>query len=245
MANPEHLAILKNGPEAWNEWRRTTRRTVEPNNADLGGADLRKMKLMRVEFDYTSLEGANLDGADLRDAYFIGSDLNGASLRNSELVASRLYGLSAVQADFTGASLLSAQLGTVNFSDADFTHANFNHTILESCLVDRANFSEAVMSRAVLCDIDFSHAQGLDICQHVGPSSLDYQTLQKSRGLPLKFLRGCGVSETFINYLPSLQQSSPIQFYSCFISHATAPRLRRPVARGSPELRRAMLVRAT
>lgn len=30
MANPEHLAILKQGVEAWNEWRRETRPILRP-----------------------------------------------------------------------------------------------------------------------------------------------------------------------------------------------------------------------
>ena len=37
MANPEHLAILKQGVEKWNEWRRKNPNTF-PN---LRGADLR------------------------------------------------------------------------------------------------------------------------------------------------------------------------------------------------------------
>jgi len=46
------------------------------------------------------------------------------------------------------------------------------------------------------------------------------QTLAKSWPLPLTFLRGCGLPETFIEYIPSLL-SQPIQFYSCFISYST------------------------
>jgi hypothetical protein len=48
-------------------------------------------------------------------------------------------------------------------------------------------------------------------------------TLFRSRArIPEAFLRGCGVPETLIEYLPSLIGGmEPIQFYSCFISHSS------------------------
>jgi len=51
------------------------------------------------------------------------------------------------------------------------------------------------------------------------------RTIAKSeRPLPLVFLRGCGLPDEYIEYLPSLL-NQPIQFYSCFISHSTKDQL--------------------
>ncbi len=49
------------------------------------------------------------------------------------------------------------------------------------------------------------------------------QTLYKSHGkIPDSFLRGCGVPEDFITYLPSLVGTmQPIQYHSCFISYSS------------------------
>ena len=55
---------------------------------------------------------------------------------------------------------------------------------------------------------------------HLGPSTLDHRTLTRSGKLPLGFLRGCGLPDTLITYLPSLL-NEPLQFYSCFISYST------------------------
>jgi hypothetical protein len=55
---------------------------------------------------------------------------------------------------------------------------------------------------------------------HDGPSSVDYRTLQKSGPLPLAFLRGVGLPDNFIEYLPSLLNQA-IQHYSCFISYSS------------------------
>jgi hypothetical protein len=48
--------------------------------------------------------------------------------------------------------------------------------------------------------------------------------LQQSGALPLAFLRGVGLSDKLIDYLPSLLGDQVIQFYSCFISYNHANR---------------------
>jgi len=60
----------------------------------------------------------------------------------------------------------------------------------------------------------------LESAVHAGRSVIDIRTLAKSSNLPLSFLRGCGLPDVLIEYLPSLL-SQPIQFYSCFISYST------------------------
>jgi hypothetical protein len=72
----------------------------------------------------------------------------------------------------------------------------------------------------VLGATDLSEAKGLDSCEHLAPSVIDHQTLAMSGPLPLAFLRGCGLPDVLIDYLPSLL-NQPIQFYPCFISYST------------------------
>ena len=76
--------------------------------------------------------------------------------------------------------------------------------------IDRTNF----------CEVDLSTVRNVDKCIHRGNSYLDYHTLEKSKYLPLNFLRGCGLSDNYIDSLPSLFQQ-PLQFYYCFISYST------------------------
>ena len=42
--------------------------------------------------------------------------------------------------------------------------------------------------------------------------------------MPLEFLRGCGLSEALIKYIPSLIGKA-FEFYSCFISYSTKDKL--------------------
>lgn len=83
--------------------------------------------------------------------------------------------------------------------------------------MDRAHLWHTVFG-----NVDLSKAAGLDSCVHHGPSIIDHRTLLLSGALPVSFLRGCGLPERLIDYLPSLLEAGPIQFYSCFISYSTA-----------------------
>ena len=60
----------------------------------------------------------------------------------------------------------------------------------------------------------------LETCVHAFPSVFDHRTLRKSGSLPTPFLRGIGLPDSFIDYLPSLFNRA-IQYYSCFISYSS------------------------
>jgi len=126
MANEKHVALLKQGVDVWNKWRKA--------NPDI----------------MPDLRGANLSGAVLYDA----------------------------------------------------------------------NLPRAILNETVFGDTNLTEAKGLETCQHHGPSIIDHQTLQRSGPLPLAFLRGVGLPERLIDYLPSILEQA-IQFYSCFISYSS------------------------
>src|SRR5216684_1719576 len=60
MANPEHVAKLKEGPEAWNAWRETS-----DEKPDLSGVELEITSL-----DHYNLRSADFSGARLRRMSF-------------------------------------------------------------------------------------------------------------------------------------------------------------------------------
>jgi TIR domain/Pentapeptide repeats (8 copies) len=109
------------------------------------------------------------------------------------------------KSDLRGANLSGANLSGANLSGANLSGANLDGTILWS---------------TVLGDTNLRDVQGLESCIHQGPSIIDYPTLAQSWPLPLSFLRGCGLPDEFIDYLPS-RLNQAIQFYSCFISYST------------------------
>jgi pentapeptide repeat protein len=172
MANEEQLAILRQGVDVWNAWRRADPQ-VRPNlrRADLRRADLNGAHL-RADLWEADLSEADLSGADLRRA-----DLSGAHLRGADLSEAVLQG---------------------------------------------ADLSGAITGGTIFAATNLSNVKGLESIGHEYPSSIGVDTLVNSGGkIPEAFLRGCGVLDSLIEYLPSLLGAmQPVQFYSCFISYS-------------------------
>ena len=66
MANPEHLYILKQGVDTWNQWRHDSlflyRYDFDLRNPDLSESNLSNFYLSNVNLDGVNLSGANLFG---------------------------------------------------------------------------------------------------------------------------------------------------------------------------------------
>jgi uncharacterized protein YjbI with pentapeptide repeats len=184
MANPEHLEILKQGVEKWNEWREQHPEIIP----DLSSAVL----------DSEFLRNADLSRANLRDASLVGADFRGANLSGSDL---------------TGANLSESFLGKTDLSGAHIFYVNLDRADLSG-----ADFTGVELRFASFGGNDLSQVRGLEMVTHSGQSHLGIDTVSKSGGkIPEAFLRGCGVSNDFINYARSLAGD----FHSCFISYSS------------------------
>jgi TIR domain-containing protein/pentapeptide repeat protein len=207
MANEEHLARLKQGVDAWNQWRNKSGGTVpDLSRANLDGADL-----FDVDFHGVDLHGANLDAANLSRANLHGADLHDADLRVATLHGAILDRANLYGTDFHGADLRGASLREATLHGADLHGADLR----------RASLREAHIAMTQFGDVDLSMVQGLETVVHSGPSTIGIDTLYRSHGnIPEVFLRGAGVPEDFIPYIKSLV-GRPFEFYSCFISYSS------------------------
>jgi hypothetical protein len=178
--------------------------------ANLGAANLGGS----ANLSRANLRGANLSRAHLRGANLSGANLGGAHLRDAHLSAANLSGAELAYANLSDANLGDADLSAANLSDADLRGANLRGANLRD-----ANLTEAKLGRTIFGDVDLTSVTGLETCIHGGASAVDHLTLQKSGSLPLSFLRGVGLPDSLIEYLPSLL-SQAIQHYSCFISYS-------------------------
>lgn len=230
MANAEHVAILKQGVEAWNQWRqehpglrpdlREARLSTfyqekdifpsdeedEPNWDWVNGIILSQADLSYTNFHQASLPQAILSRTNLLCANFSDADLQGAIFSQANLRGADLTRANLSRANFTGANLLGA-----NLSDADLSGANLTE----------ANLERASTGYTLFCNVDLSQTRGLEQVNHQGPSTIGTDTIYKSGGnIPEVFLRGCGVPDGLIEYMRSLIGKS-IEYYSCFISYSS------------------------
>jgi hypothetical protein len=106
------------------------------------------------------------------------------------------------------------------FTGASFRWTNLSGANLSGANLSGANLFQVVLYETIFINTNLTVVRGLETCHHRGPSTLDHRTLAMSWPLPLAFLRGCGLPDALINYLPALL-NEPVQFYSCFISYAS------------------------
>ena len=88
MANKEHLALIKQGIEVWNEWREKHSEVIP----DLSGADLEEAILAEADLSDVDLTGTRLHKADLFGVNLRGGDLSGADLFGVNLFGANLRG---------------------------------------------------------------------------------------------------------------------------------------------------------
>ena len=202
MAIEEQLRILKQGIQAWNQWRKENKAIkVDLSGAvlsdlDLSGIDFRDARLTRVDFRNSNLQRARLSLGNLARAALISASLNQANLketrltssiimntdiRNADLSSAYLHKTILAKSDLSGAYLYKAHLSEVHLRESKFTNTAFADTAFGAC--------------------DLSLAIDLEKSNHHGPSTIGMDTLHKSKGrIPERFLRGCGLSDADIEF---------------------------------------------
>jgi uncharacterized protein YjbI with pentapeptide repeats len=152
MANEEHLKILRQGVEVWNNWRREKglRRWSGGHKGEIGvSPDLSQANLYRTEIRGVNFSNANLYKVNLSMAYLRGADFSMANLKGAELNGAEL-----TRAKFTSADLIEADL---NWSD--LTDAQLNGADLTGADLGNAKLSNANVNKAILCNVNLRGAE--------------------------------------------------------------------------------------
>lgn len=127
MANPEHLAVLRQGVEVWNKWRLMNDGLLpDLSDIQLSWINLREANLIGANFSRTDLSGTDLSRADLNFANLVGVDLQGAKLK---------------WANLSDANLSDANLNEANLSNADLRGASLHKASLRKAILRNANLA--------------------------------------------------------------------------------------------------------
>lgn len=168
MASEEHLVILKQGVECWNEWRRRNPQCqIELDGADLSQlklnkinferANLREARFYRTELLKANLSRANLRGSDLSEAILGDADLSGALLSDSVI-----EGALVRRANLSEANLRRSELIETNLTDANLFRADLREAQLVRTQALAVNFSQANFNGACIQDWHINSETNLD-----------------------------------------------------------------------------------
>jgi len=177
MADPEHIRILKEGVEAWNDWRKEnpditpdlsgaelsgTRRGCVVQNFERSDDNLSYSDLSEADFNRANLSNAVLVGVTikhLREACLEGASLPGAHLEHADLWTANLRGAMLWDAHMEGANLMHAKLElaslwraslqSADLFNSDISGANFMGVNLEGAHVASIHYNRKTKFRGI------------------------------------------------------------------------------------------------
>lgn len=148
---------------------------------------------------------ANLGRANLNTSHLSKADLSRACLNKADLS----------EADLSRANLILADL-----NQANLCYANLRKADLRESFLNGTNLKGAIISDTIFARVDLCNTKGLAEINYQGSSDIALPSIQLPQdGSALFFLRGCGVSDEWIDFYRA-QMMLPIQYHSCFISYA-------------------------
>jgi len=157
MADPQHIAWLKEGVMAWN-----ARMQSQPFHPDLssedisrslGGHEREDIRQISVRLRGVNLSGANLSNSTLRDtdltaAKFYMTNLNNAKLKGSDFTGAQFVGGSSRGADFLSAKFVKTLFFQHDLTAALLIGAELNETRFLGCTMERAHLYDESLTGA-------------------------------------------------------------------------------------------------
>jgi hypothetical protein len=164
VADDNHLAQLRLGVGAWNQWRRLNPDTtpelsgVELEGLQLVGVDLSKADLKNCRFIQCDLTEADLSDSDLQEAEFTSCNCQGATFLEANAQAAQFHLTDLTAATLALANFSKAQLETEELVKADLEYTNLSGALLSGVSLRDATCGETNFAGADLEEADFTNA---------------------------------------------------------------------------------------
>lgn len=156
MANQQHIDLIKQGVEVWNEWREKHYDLVpDLVHTDLSWRNLSRANFCQTNLDWTNLSHAQLENADLRYAGLIRTNFQEANLSGTDLSKAVLQGAFLQEASLKKVILNEANIREANLSGADLSEAFLIDANLYGAILFKTNLSQAKLTGAILCGANF------------------------------------------------------------------------------------------
>ena len=159
MANPQHIAWLKEGVTPWNARRQRQRFDPDLSSEDvsraLGGHEREDIREISVNLSNVNLSGADLSNSTLRDTNLTAAKFFMANLHNANLMGSDLTGAQFIGGTSRGARFTRAKLLRALFLEHDLTAAQFNGAELQDTKFIQCTLHMAHLYNETLTGADF------------------------------------------------------------------------------------------
>jgi uncharacterized protein YjbI with pentapeptide repeats len=211
MGNTEHVARLKKGLRAWNDWRLMKQETAvdlsfeDLSDLDLSGSPDKQLFDTRYHLALADMRGTKFRGSNLDYALMLASDL-----RYADLTAARMENAYCNSANLTWANLEGVRAPYIDLIGANLAGANLRN----------ADLSHAFLGATVFARTNLAGVRGLSSCKHYDASSIDFETIASNPNIPLSFLVNCGLDHVAAELQLELARRRR-ETVSCFISYST------------------------
>lgn len=155
VANPQHLAWLKEGVDAWNERQRNEPFIADLTEANLNGVELSQVNLIGADLARAELKEANVTRSYLREANLMGADFTMADLTDANFTRAKLQRADLTQADLTQADLTRANLMGADLSQAKLMGADLTRAKLAAVNI-RSVSSTQLTNNSGRADLTFA-----------------------------------------------------------------------------------------
>lgn len=169
MAEPEHLEIVRQGPEAILNWRQRypdldfDLSAADLSRINLAGADLQCANLNDADLSHANLVRANLSDATFCDALLKRINLSHANLFSANLEGACLCGAFLNHVDLSEAILTGADLRGADLSDGDLENTEFTAADLSNAILQRTIFYRTWLNQSQLCGAKLIAARLTDV----------------------------------------------------------------------------------
>jgi hypothetical protein len=175
IVDPHHVARLKEGVEAWNQWKLDYDGKVHLRDAALSNLDLSGANLVGADLQFADLRGTNLHGASLVGASLYGANLEQADLSGAYLHRTVLDMACLARADLSGAELVRAHLEATDLTGAILRDCNLTGAGLYQVNLEGADLTGATLSLVSLVESNLRGATLTD-CKVYGIAAWDLET---------------------------------------------------------------------
>ncbi|MEH1777090.1 pentapeptide repeat-containing protein [Nostoc sp.] len=150
MANEEHLAILRQGVQVWNEWRKENPH-IKP--------DLTRVRFKRLSnYDKANFSETNLSEADFSGNFLNEINFSKANLIKVNLGLSNLHYINFNRANLSEAIIVNAYINETNFSAANLSKANLYLSRFINSKFNKANLANGNCFGSLFIKTDFTEA---------------------------------------------------------------------------------------